>query len=153
MEVIINERSIAYGKKSFPGFHYNTNNLLPPLSYTDGHFALVYSISVFTHLSEKNGLLWSDEIYRVLGDQGVFAFTTNGIAKTYDFSNLEIETLRKHGILERSSSLEGKKWFSAYHSDEFVTQRLCNNFEILFFEKASEPFYGQDVWVARRKSK
>lgn len=49
-----NTRSVAYGKRSFPDFHYTTNNLLPPLSYLNDHFALVYSISVFTHLSEKN---------------------------------------------------------------------------------------------------
>lgn len=92
-------------------------------------------------------------MHRVSANQGIFVFTTNGVAKTHDFSELKMESLHKHGMLERSSSLEGKKWFSAYHSDEYVTQRLCKKFEVLSFEKASETFYGQDVWIAKKKSK
>lgn len=55
----------------------------------------------------------------------------------------------RESIIEGQSSLEGKKWFTIYHSTNYIKQNLCKDFEIVFYEEASKTFYGQDIWIGR----
>lgn len=48
----------------------------PPTSFSDGMFDLVYSYSVFSHLSEKACVAWMSEFHRILKPGGLVAFTT-----------------------------------------------------------------------------
>jgi len=64
---------------NLPGAKFTRNAVLPPLPYRDGTFDLVFSLSIFTHLAEKNANLWLEEIHRVLAPQGVFLATTSGL--------------------------------------------------------------------------
>ncbi|MDX2142960.1 MAG: class I SAM-dependent methyltransferase [Rhodospirillaceae bacterium] len=53
------------------------NEELPPLSFADGAFDFVYSMSIFTHLSEERTRPWLDEMARVLAPGGILAVTTH----------------------------------------------------------------------------
>jgi SAM-dependent methyltransferase len=50
----------------------------PPLSYSDQQFDLIYTFSVFTHLSEPHQSLWMNELRRVLRPGGHLLLTTCG---------------------------------------------------------------------------
>lgn len=48
----------------------------PPTGYANESFDLVYSYSVFSHLSEKACQAWMAEFHRILKPNGLVAFTT-----------------------------------------------------------------------------
>jgi len=48
----------------------------PPTSFRDGFFDLIYSYSVFSHLSEDAHLRWLDEFARILRPGGMLVATT-----------------------------------------------------------------------------
>jgi SAM-dependent methyltransferase len=52
----------------------------PRLPYEDKTFDLVYSLSVFTHLSKSAAADWLSEMHRILAPQGVLIATTHGLA-------------------------------------------------------------------------
>jgi SAM-dependent methyltransferase len=49
----------------------------PPLPVPDGHYDLIFALSVFTHITDK-WAEWLLEIHRLLGDGGVFLCTFHG---------------------------------------------------------------------------
>lgn len=61
--------------------HFGSENFVactpfPPTAYPDGHFDLVFSYSVFSHLSEAAARAWMTEFHRILAPGGVVALTT-----------------------------------------------------------------------------
>jgi len=54
------------------------NNLIPPLSYPDNQFELIYFISVFTHLSLNLQKIWIQELKRILKVGGYILLTLHG---------------------------------------------------------------------------
>lgn len=57
----------------FADFH--TNDTMPPFSYDDSKFDLVYAVSVFTHLDEHRQFQWLVELRRVLRPGGILILT------------------------------------------------------------------------------
>jgi SAM-dependent methyltransferase len=53
------------------------NDELPPVDAGDAAFDFVYSMSIFTHLSEDRTRLWLDEMARILAPDGILAVTTH----------------------------------------------------------------------------
>lgn len=54
------------------------NEALPPLSFNEGQFDFLYSLSIFTHLPETSMLAWLDELARVTADNGIVLLTSHG---------------------------------------------------------------------------
>ncbi|MCC7012343.1 MAG: class I SAM-dependent methyltransferase [Planctomycetes bacterium] len=54
------------------------NDTRPPLRFASERFDLVYSISIFSHLSEQNHFEWLDELARVTKPGGHVVITTHG---------------------------------------------------------------------------
>jgi SAM-dependent methyltransferase len=65
-------------RDNLAGAKVTHNNVLPPLPYPNKTFDLIFSLSIFTHLPEKNAILWLDEMHRILAPQGLFIATTHG---------------------------------------------------------------------------
>jgi SAM-dependent methyltransferase len=144
--------TIEWCKKNIPGIHFSVNGLQPPLSYANETFDFIYAISVFTHLSEKNGLGWANELYRVLKPGGVLLITTSGdrIYRT-ELLKSERKEYDRSGIVIRANYQEGKKMFLAMHSPGYVREKLLRHFEITEHVPGEFPFMRQDYWIARKK--
>jgi len=76
----VNPDHIKWCQKNLIGVQYSQNNVLPPLPYHDQMFDLVYSLSVFTHLSESTSIEWLTEMRRILKSDGVLIITIHGQA-------------------------------------------------------------------------
>jgi SAM-dependent methyltransferase len=144
-----NLETINWCKKSFPGINFFPNDLNPPLSKPDNTFDLVYSISVFTHLSEESCLKWADELFRVIKPGGILMITTAG---DYHDAMLDSEKTQymEKGIVVRGNYEEGKKMFFTRHSPRYVREKLLNKFDILVHEPAGFPLIAQDCWIAQK---
>ncbi len=74
----IDEEAIAWSARHHTGVRWSVSRFRPPLPYDDGHFRIVYSISVFTHLDEFSQDAWLEEVRRVLAPGGVALLSVCG---------------------------------------------------------------------------
>ena len=146
-----NPETISWCRQNIPGIQFEINGLHPPLPYEESKFDFIYAISVFTHLSEDNGLAWANELYRVMKPGGVLLITTSG-DKIYQHELLPDERKKYDaaGIVVRDKYEEGKKMFLAMHSPRYVREKLLNRFEILEHAPSMFPFMTQDYWIAKK---
>lgn len=63
-------------RKLFSSDRFETCAPFPPVRYQDASFDLIYSYSVFSHLSEEACSAWINEFARILRPGGMVAFTT-----------------------------------------------------------------------------
>ncbi len=70
--------AIAWVREHLPFVEARTNEPLPPLSYPDGYFDLVYNHSVFTHIDEHMQDAWLAELRRVTRPGGHVVLTVHG---------------------------------------------------------------------------
>src|ERR1043165_8053538 len=60
---------------------------MSPLPYKDQMFDLIYSLSVFTHLSENHASQWLSEMNRVLKPGGILIITIHGLTALNTIKN------------------------------------------------------------------
>lgn len=143
-----NKTSIEWCKNNLSGINFITNELEPPIKLDDSMFDVIYSVSVFTHLSEKLHYDWIRELNRLLKPNGILIITTNG--DYYRDKHLLNEEKYKydHGeLIVRGEIMEGKKWFTAYHSPKFIRTKLLKEMDIVDHLLRDST---QDIWVARK---
>ena len=69
--------AIDYLKRAYPAAEVYANNFDPPLRYRDGTFDLIYSVSVFSHISIADARLWLAELRRVAKPGSTLCVTFN----------------------------------------------------------------------------
>lgn len=69
--------AIAYLQHAYPKAKVYANKFDPPLDFPDATFDLIYSVSVFSHLSAQDARLWLDELRRVAKPGSVLCLTFN----------------------------------------------------------------------------
>jgi ubiquinone/menaquinone biosynthesis C-methylase UbiE len=69
--------AIDYLRIAYPKANVYSNKFDPPLLYDDGTFDLIYSVSVFSHLSESDARLWLRELHRVAKPGAILCLTFN----------------------------------------------------------------------------
>lgn len=154
-----NRRSIQWAQSHILGICFESNRLLPPLSFDSAYFDCIYCISVFTHLSEQTIFSWCEELFRVLRQDGVFIFTTIGDNGRKKYL-LEHER-RKYDMgrmVVRGFIKEGRKHFLSYASPQYVRGQLMKGRQILAHIVHPYPdadpylnrYFEQDIWVVRK---
>lgn len=73
----VNDDAIAYMLRSYPGVKTYASSFDPPLTYDDCNFDLVYSVSVFSHLSEQDARVWLSELRRITKPFSILCLTFN----------------------------------------------------------------------------
>lgn len=74
-----NPRAIEWCQKNLLFARFVVGSAIPPLAYTGGDFDLIYSISVFSHLSEANHFAWLAELSRICRPGRWVIVTTHGL--------------------------------------------------------------------------
>lgn len=83
----IDEESVEWLQANLcPPLHVFRNDPEPPLPFADGHFDVVWALSVFTHIVD-NWAAWLLELHRVLADDGFLIATTLGPAHSTRFAH------------------------------------------------------------------
>lgn len=138
------------GHLSFAQF--STNQLVPPLEFSEGTFDFIYARSVFTHLDRELQFAWMEELHRVLRSDGYLLFTVSGDQFLDRLTPSEADQYHAGQLVVRAGELEGKNYCAVYHPPEFVRQELAGDgFEIVGFipGDAARPFCQQDTYLLR----
>lgn len=76
--VDVDKRTVEWVRTSLPYVSANLNFPHEPLPFKDGEFACVISLSVFTHLTERDHLFYLSELCRVTQAGGILLLTVHG---------------------------------------------------------------------------
>lgn len=145
-----NEASINWCRTNIPNCNFVQNLLHPPLPFDTGFFDFIYSISVFTHLSDSISHQWSAELFRIARPGGVLIITTNGDSRINVMLPDELESYRTNGFVIRDKYEEGKKMFWACHSPRYAREVLFQAFSVIEHVEAAFPYTGQDFWILKK---
>lgn len=150
----IDERSIAWLERhASPPLHVFRAGELPPTSLPDRHFDLIYSYSVFTHLSDSWSA-WLLELHRLLKDDG-FLIVTVVVGHT-EFMGLAIgEDEVGMNVFAPYTPWDGGGPL-IFHSRWWLRAHWGRLFEIVELRDGdpagSPPLYGQGVIVMRKRA-
>ncbi|MDP3582110.1 MAG: methyltransferase domain-containing protein, partial [Ignavibacteria bacterium] len=148
----LNPELISWCDKNLTFGKFTTNNLIPPLSYEDNFFDLIYARSVLTHLGKELQLEWINEMKRILKPGGLFYFTTHGKVTIAPLSKAEQEQFNSDEIVLHNSFGEGDNKYSSYQSYKWTIENLLEGFELVGFQEGNEnPHLRQDVYIFKKK--
>jgi ubiquinone/menaquinone biosynthesis C-methylase UbiE len=132
---------------------FKKNNVVPPLDFEKDALDVIYGISIFTHLSEKNHHLWMDEFHRVLKKNGIVFLTTHGEITKQKLSPEDQKKFDSSALVVQGFKKEGNRLFAAYQPYAFF-KSLCekHGFNILKHIPGevvnNKPL--QDVWILQK---
>lgn len=147
-----NLKTIRWCQETLPGISFVHNELMPPLSFPDHHFDVIYNFSVFTHLSEAAQDAWIKELFRVLKPGGLFICTTHGENYRYLLTTKSERARYESGeVVVQGGYREGKKWFFSIHPAAYVKNSLLRDFHgVHSYPVDRETGMLQDVWVGKK---
>lgn len=143
----VNPRLIAWCKANLPG-DYHVTRPSPPLPYADGVFALVYALSVFTHLHDDNARAWLAELARVTrpGGLAVLTFFGEDVAADPAFRAELVEG----GFLVRREGVEGSNLMCGYFSQAGFAEHAAPGWRPAAFIPAADNATSQTLAILRR---
>lgn len=155
----IDQESIRWCDEKLKFAQWRVNGLTPPLPYDEGHFDLVYSISVFTHLNEQMQFRWLEELKRVTKPGGVLLLTIHGQKRfeemaARDSRDISADTLEKQGFVfgpyaDRREEIYGEDSGVTFHSPQYIADKWSRYFTIEGLVSLGLANW-QDIVVARR---
>ena len=141
------------------------NDPMPPSSFMDGSFNLIYAYSVFSHLSEVATNAWIAEFHRILAPGGMVVITTRGgdfipiLGKLKDFnrpSHDEIEVLKNRyaeGKFVHVPSDGGSNLSDNFYGETAIPKAYMKNwkgFRLIKFIDSPPPHIDQYIAVLER---
>jgi SAM-dependent methyltransferase len=155
----IDEPNLNYARSIVPGANFELSGLYPPLRLRNSTGDLIFSQSVFTHLSETAQDLWLAELDRILAPGGVAIISlqleVTSLARSFDVE--AIQTYQAFGIEDyiRDRALGGvisdeDYYRSTFHTTDYVKKRWQKVFHIAGIEPG---FVGghQDAVICLKK--
>lgn len=130
-----NPALIDWCRRNLPFAEFEVNGLTPPLPYADSTFDFVYTLSIFTHLSEALQFQWIRELSRILKPRGYLLITTHGeYYLTHNQMRPEEQEKFKSGQLAvRNDELSGANTCSTFHPFTYLRDHLGKGFDIIDF--------------------
>ncbi len=137
---------------------FETNGPVPPTRHANGHFDVIYAISLFTHLDESSQDAWLAELARILKPGGIFLATTHGRHSLTSCTSMEMKELGERGIVHRVDrkgrfKLDGLpgSYQTTFHTREYVARAWDRFFEVV--DHVEGWMADQDLVVMRRRSR
>jgi SAM-dependent methyltransferase len=143
----VEPRLLAWCRENLPG-DYRLNSREPPLPYEDGAFALVYALSVFTHMHEPQARVWLQELARVTRPRGL-AILTFMDEHTRGAHRLRSE-LSRHGFAVKREGSEGSNLLCGCFTPEGLAARAAPGWRLSDHVDSRRSVTGQAVAVFRR---
>lgn len=144
-----NPRLVAWCARNLEG-EFSRNRLVPPLSFPDAHFDLVYLISVFTHQRLETEQAWLAELRRILAPGG-FA-----LASFHDEDNgalaavgLTREDLLEKGFIVCNDAREGSNFMATFQSRAHFRRQAERHFDVAGMIDGARTGIGQTLAVLR----
>jgi SAM-dependent methyltransferase len=148
-----NPHLVEWCRQHLQGFTFQVNDVDPPLDQPDARFALVYAMSVFTHLDEDRQLAWLRELGRVTAPAGHLVVTTHG---TRFWAALTPDERRRFDggetVIQKGQSRVGSNVYSTFQSGENF-RALVDRAGLKVVDYVPWGAYGgrgQDLWLLRR---
>jgi SAM-dependent methyltransferase len=143
-----------------PPFHVLVNNETPPLGLPDNSFDLIYTISVFTHLT-VHWAAWLVELHRVLKPGGLLlaTFMGEGVWRNTPFADEPWDADRVGMLSYSLRNPWGQGGPTVLHSDWWITERWGRLFELEtvapvgFFGSAAPAEHDHGYVLARKTSR
>lgn len=96
----VDHGAIRSCQRKFPRGSFVTNHPTPPSPFSNAQFDLIYSYSVFTHLSEPNHRAWLRELSRHLKPGGIMLHTVHSFEYLKRAAAFSPEQLVKYRLAE-----------------------------------------------------
>lgn len=125
------DRLAEWCARSLPFASVSRSSTLPPLPHGTDTFDLVYAISVFTHLTEREQMLWTTELARIIRPGGLLLLTVHGDRYLNRLAREEREAYDDGRLVVRHRSASGTNLCCAFHPARFVRERLAAGFDLL----------------------
>jgi SAM-dependent methyltransferase len=109
---------------------FEVNDLHPPLPYESGRFALVYALSVFTHLPAGLQVPWMAELRRVLRPGGHLLVSLHGTAYVESLTPSERGAF-DHGEVVVRQGTAGSNMFGAYHPESYIRGAMSQGLRVV----------------------
>ena len=152
----IDAEAIGWCQKNLGFAKFLANDPLPPLSFPDQTFDLVYSISIFTHLDETYQMAWLKELQRIVKPGGVALLSFYCDKNCGDLKPEEQALLQQRGFYYKVSITGALKadglpdfYQTAYHTEAYVLDTCARFFQVrAFLDKGLENY--QSIAVLER---
>ncbi len=130
---------------------FGRNGLSAKLDYPDDTFGLIYSFSVFTHLTEPLQVEWLKELTRILRPGGYLYITTHGDSYAPGLTPEQRAQFQKGNLVVVEATRAGENACGAYHPKEYM-ERLAPPLTIVdFVPEGAEGDSHQDAWLLRKQ--
>ena len=122
--------AVRWCRRNLRHAHFIVNTIEPPLAYRNEQFALIYALSVFTHLPARLQQGWMSELWRVLAPGGHLLLSIHGVAYLERLSDDERRRFQA-GHLVVHDGPPGSNLCAAYHPEKYVRAVLAGDFSLL----------------------
>ena len=156
----INPKQIDWCRRNFPFARFDLNQAYPPVAYRSETFDLIYTFSVFTHLSESQQCAWIDELARLLRPGGYLVLTTCGESYFETLTEQEKREFRDKQLVVRHDEQAGVPSTYAecivFHPQTYVQRNLMRGFDLIHFSpgipSANGPKSELDYYYLRKQA-
>ena len=118
----VDKPAIRWAASHLPPARFQTIRPSPPTGLPEASFDVVFSVSVFTHLSEEAQLAWLSHLADLLAPGGLLIASTHSPELTYTLPNLSpaaLESLQREGFLFVSAGAAFNE-DAAFHSLDYL---------------------------------
>lgn len=165
----LSKNLVTFCRSNFPHINFVNSNYFPPLCFKDDYFDLIYSFSVFSHLSLEAENLWLEELRRIGRTGCVYLITVHGNYWIDSTLGSEVDKARDSGFYFKKVHPDNKfpdYYEASFHTKDYIMDKWRYYFEVLDVvsgDKSSNcsceatssfidiiPSIGQDIVVARK---
>jgi len=130
----LNPKAISWCRKHMGFADFVVGNPLPPTSYSDNAFDLVYAISVFTHMDEPYQFAWLRELKRITKPHAVLLISVNGESLMRQLPQEESAKVTITGFHAKPSrsltKIFPEFYTNTYHTKEYIANKWSTDFKI-----------------------
>ena len=151
----IDPYAVEWCNNNIPSGIFSVINPLPPTEYCSNFFDIIFSYSVFTHLTREVQYAWLSEMQRIIKPGGLFIATTHGDFALQFAMGSTSPTIPDDGIIDTTLdfTLDGiapKDYYRAtFQTKEYTLREFGKYFNIIgYIERGAMNF--QDMIIMRK---
>ncbi len=146
-----NPTLIRWCRANLPFARFGVNGLETGIDGNDASFDLIYTLSVFTHLSQPRQHFWINELSRLLKPVGYLFLTVHGAHYLDRLSPEEQRQFQNGQLVVQKASREGSNDCAVFHPEAYVRATLARGFEVVdFIPEGALGNPRQDVYLLRK---